>query len=71
MAVSKANQRAVNKYMKNHYDRINTTLPKGEKDVLRAHVEGTGESVNGFIVRAIRETMARDKEARNKLEADL
>lgn len=61
MAVPKANQRAVNKYVKNNYDRINVTMPKGRKDEIKAHAEGRGESVNAFINRAIDETMERDK----------
>ena len=60
MAVSKAQQASVNKYVKNNYDRINVTMPKGKRDVLKAHAEAQGESVNGFINRAIDETMARD-----------
>lgn len=58
--VSKAQQKAVNKYVKNNYDRINVTLPKGEKDLIKAHAAGKGESVNAFISRAIKETMERD-----------
>lgn len=60
MAVPKANQRAVNKYVKNNYDRINVTMPKGRKDIIQAHAAAQGESVNGFINRAISETMERD-----------
>ena len=63
MAVSKAQQRAVNKYMSENYDRINLTVSKGQKDVIRAHAEAQGESVNGFVNRAISETMERDKAA--------
>ena len=59
MAVPKANQRAVNKYVKANYDRINVTMPKGEKEVIQAHAAALGESVNGFIVRSIRERMER------------
>ena len=61
MAVSKAQQAAVNRYVKEKYDRINVTMPKGQKDIIQAHSEATGESVNGFINRAISETMDRDK----------
>lgn len=61
MPVSKAQQKAVNKYMAANYDRINVTMPKGKKDVIKAHAEARGESVNGFIGRAIDETMERDK----------
>ena len=32
MAVSKAQQRAVNKYVKNNYDEIKVRMPKGKKD---------------------------------------
>ena len=53
MATSKAQQRAVNKYMAANYDRINLTLPKGKKDVIRTHADSRGESVNAFINRAI------------------
>lgn len=63
MAVSKAQQKAVNKYMKEKYDRINLTVPKGQKEIIQAHAEAHSESVNGFINRAISETMERDKAA--------
>ena len=61
MTVPKANQRAVNKYVKANYDRVNVTMPKGRKDAIKAHAEARGESVNGFINRAIDETIQRDK----------
>ena len=57
---SKAQQKAANKYTKNHYDRINLFVPKGHRDVLRAHAEAQGESLNAFVCRAIREAMERD-----------
>lgn len=61
MATSKAQQKAVNKYMATNYDRINLTVPKGEKETIKAHAESNGESVNGFINRAIKQTMETDK----------
>lgn len=57
MAVSKAQQKAVNKYMAANYDRINLTVPKGRKEEIQAFAAQTGESVNGFINRAIGEAM--------------
>ena len=60
MAVSKAQQRATNKYKKANYDRIEITVPKGQRAVFQAHAATLGESVNGFIGRAILETMERD-----------
>ena len=57
MAVSKAQQKAVNKYMAANYDRINLTVPKGRKDEIQSFAAHTGESVNGIINRAIGEAM--------------
>lgn len=62
MAVSKAQQKAVNKYMAANYDRINLTVAKGQRDTIKAHAEAHSESVNGFINRAIQETMERDND---------
>ena len=39
LKVSKAQQRAVNKYVKNNYDRINVTFPKWRKEELKAGVK--------------------------------
>lgn len=60
MAVSKAQQASVNKYVKANYDRINVTLPKGQKEIIKAHAETRGRSVNSFIVEAISEKIERD-----------
>lgn len=62
MAVSKAQQKAVAKYMKNNYEEIKVRVHKGQKDIIKAHAESKGESVNGFVNRAISETMQRDGE---------
>lgn len=51
--VSKAQQRAVNKYVKNNYDRINVTVPKGKKELIQEAAEEAGESVNNYIREAI------------------
>ena len=42
-------------------DRVSVAMPKGKKDIIKAHAEDQGESVNGFINRAIDEQMERDK----------
>ena len=63
MAVSKAQQKAQNKWIEKTYDRINLTVSKGQKEVIKAHAEAHSESVNGFINRAISETMERDNSA--------
>ncbi|MBQ2062638.1 MAG: hypothetical protein II458_08210 [Oscillospiraceae bacterium] len=63
MPASKAQQKAVNKYMSANYDRVNLTMAKGMKATIKAHAEARGESVNAFINRAIEETMQRDQNA--------
>lgn len=60
MAISKSQQKAVHKYVKANYDRMELTVPKGQKDTIKAHAAAQGESVNGFIGRAISEAMERD-----------
>lgn len=50
MPVSKAQQKAVNKYMAENYDRINLVVPKGRRDELRAKAEAAGKSLNAYLV---------------------
>ena len=52
-----------NNWQKENVDRINLIVPKGQKEAIKAHAEARGESVNGFVNRAISETMERDKAA--------
>lgn len=58
--ISKAQQKAVHKYVKNNYDRMEITVPKGQKAVIKSHAEQQGESMNQFVIRAINDTMERD-----------
>lgn len=56
-AVKKANRT----WDSNNLDRISVALPKGQRDIIKAHAESIGESTNKFIQRAINETIERDK----------
>lgn len=50
-----------NEFIALRYDRVNLTLPKGQKETIKTHAERfDGGSVNAFIQRAIAETMERD-----------
>lgn len=49
-----------NQWARENTDRILLALPKGQKDAIKAHAQKHGESVNGFIGRAITETIERD-----------
>ena len=51
-----------NDFIAKAYDRIKLTVPKGRTDEIKSHAERHSESVNGFINRAIDETIERDKE---------
>lgn len=62
MAISDSQRKAVAKYNAANYDRIELRVDKGRKDIIKAHAESKGESVNGFINRAIAEAMERDGE---------
>ncbi len=57
----KTSAKAKNTWISKAYDRINLTVAKGRKAVIQAHAQAQGESVNGFVNRAIDETMDRDK----------
>jgi len=65
MAISKAQQKAVHKYVKSNYDRIDLTLPKGDKERIKEHAAAQGESVNSFIQRAINEAIEQDTNKTN------
>ncbi len=60
--MSKAQTKASNKYNAKAYDRIALQVKKGKREILKAHAEKQGESLNGFINRAICETIERDNE---------
>lgn len=60
---SKAQQKAVAKYENANYDKVLVRMPKGKKEIIKAHAENQGKSVNGFINEAINEKIGKnDKE---------
>lgn len=60
MAISEAQKKAVAKFNAANYDRVELRLPKGQKQTLKDHAESRGETLNGFVNRAIQETLSRD-----------
>ena len=62
MAPTDAQKRATAKWHKEKVEDIKFRVPMGEKAVIKAHADQQGESVNAFLLRAARETMARDRE---------
>ena len=59
--MGKTSSAVKDRYNAKTYDEIKVRVPKGEKDLIQAHADAHGESTNGFINRAISETMERDK----------
>lgn len=46
-----------NKYISENYDRINLTVPKGQKIIIKESAKNAGESVNEYIYQAIKQRM--------------
>ena len=60
MPVSEAQKKASVKYLEK-LDEVRIRMPKGRKDIIKAHAEAQGESVNGFINRAIDHQISQDR----------
>lgn len=58
---TEARKAANARYEAETVERISLVLQKGEKAIIKAHATAYKESVNGFIKRAISETIERDK----------
>jgi len=63
MPKTAAQKLATMKYDAKAYDRIELKVKKGNKPAIQTHASGRGESLNGFIKRAIFETIQRDTNA--------
>lgn len=50
-----------NEFNKKAYDRINLTIPKGQKEAIQAAANARGESVNAYIYAAIVQRMEREQ----------
>ena len=62
--VSKSQIKATKKYDIKTYDRIGFNFRKDaeiNKDFIKEYAAARGESINGFLLRAIEETIGRDK----------
>ena len=59
MAQSEAQLKASKKYHE-HFELIQFRVPKGKKQVLQEHAAERGESLNGFLNRAVDQTLSSD-----------
>ena len=60
--MGKTSSKVKDRYNAKAYDELKIRVPKGEKDKIKTHADTQGESLNGFVKRAIDETMKRDNE---------
>ena len=58
---SAAQQRAVHKYVKNNYDRLELSVPKGEKATIQQAAKQAGQSVNAYVVEAVRRRIEQEQ----------
>jgi len=52
-----------NEFNKKAYDRINLTIPKGQKEAIQAAAQAANESVNAYIYASIMQRMEREQSA--------
>ena len=70
MGISKARKEANSRYISKQ-DEFKIRLPQGSKEVIKKHVEATGESMNGFFARAVKATIAHDTEKHTISKEDI
>ena len=58
---TEAQKKSAQKWDAANLDRVSVAMPKGKKDIIKAHAEAHSES--GFINRAIDEAIERDESA--------
>jgi len=58
--MAKTSAAVKNRYAAKAYDRFTLVFKKGDKDRVRDFAAAHGESLNGFIIRAIAELMERE-----------
>lgn len=62
MSATEAQKRATAKYKREKLKRIPFEVSKEKYDEIKSFTDSKGETVNGFIKRAIDETMQREKD---------
>lgn len=48
-----------NQFIAEKYDRVNLTMPKGQKERVKAAADAAGQSVNAFVLDAVDEKIER------------
>ena len=61
MAYNDKSKAYVKKYKADNIKRVPLDMQRAQYEIVQTHAQAQGESVNGFVNRAIDETMERDK----------
>jgi len=62
MAYTRAGMKAVDKYVKENYTRLNIKIPKAQDEAVRAHAQHKGQSVNALVNDLLRADMGVSEE---------
>jgi uncharacterized protein (DUF1778 family) len=63
--MGKTSSAVKDRYNAKAYDEVKLRVPKGQKDLIREHAEAMGESVNGFLQRAIKAAIEQDQKGQS------
>lgn len=55
--ISKAQQKATSKYISKAYDQVSLRIPKGKREVYKAHAERKNKSLNALIIELLDKDM--------------
>ena len=66
MATTDAQKKAARKYIVEKTDEMKIHVKKGNKQIFKDHAKDMGESLNGFLKRAIYETLEKDLNSNHK-----
>lgn len=66
----KTSAKSKNEWIAKAYDRINLTVPKGQKNAIQAAAQAQGESVNEYIKKAVEARMEREKGIVSAMDAE-
>lgn len=71
MPVSKKQQACVHRYVSKTYDRLELTVPKGSREILKAAAEKRGVSANAYLAAALTAALNADGFALPPSKTDL
>ena len=66
--ITPAQRKAVGKYEKEHYDKVLLRMPQGERDTIKEAADSAGQSVNVYILEAVRDRMEREANSKQTEE---